>query len=104
LVLVVADEGSCCGSLLRLRTMPEPTKRRIMNNELTSQLSNGILSAIIALLFLAILSMLIGYRFITRELVKIGMKKGDAKALGRAVTVMTFLTLGAAYLKFFVLN
>lgn len=75
-----------------------------MNNEFISQLSNGILSAIIALLFLAILSMLFGYRFIAKELVKIGMKKGDAKALGHAVTVMTFLTLGAVYLKIFVLN
>jgi len=75
-----------------------------MDNEFISQLSNGIISAIIALLFLAILSMLFGYRFIAKELIKIGMKKGDAKAMGHAVTVMTFLTLGAVYLKFFVLS
>lgn len=75
-----------------------------MNNEFISQLSNGILSAIIALLLLAALSMLFGYRFIAKELIKIGMKKGDAKAMGHAVTVMIFLTLGALYLKFFVLN
>ena len=75
-----------------------------MDNEFISQLSNGIPSMIITLIFLSILSMLIGYRFIARELIKIGMKKGDAKALGHAVTVMTFLTLGAVYLKFFVLN
>ena len=75
-----------------------------MDNEFISQLSNGIPSMIITLLFLAILSMLIGYRFIAKELIKIGMKKSDAKAMGHAITVMTFLTLGAVYLKIFVLN
>lgn len=75
-----------------------------MSNEFISQLSNGIISTIIALLFLTVLSMFFGYRFIAKQLVKIGMKKGDAKALGHAVTVMTFLTLGAVYLKFFVLS
>lgn len=75
-----------------------------MRKEFITQSGNEILSAIIALLFFAILSMLFGYRFIAKELIKIGMKKGDAKTLGHAVTVMTFLTLGAVYLKFFVLN
>ena len=75
-----------------------------MNNEFISQLGNQILSIIIALFLLSIISMLFGYRFITKKLVKSGMKKGDAKAIGHTITVMTFLTLGAVYLKFFVLN
>ena len=104
LVLVVADAWSCCGSVLRLQIPPEPTKRRIMNNEFISQLNNRILSAIIALLFLASLSMLFGYRFIAKELIRIGMKKGDAKALGQATASLIFLLLAGIYFKFVALG
>lgn len=75
-----------------------------MHNEFLSQLGSGLISAIIALLFTAMLSMLIGYRIVAKHLVQKGMKKGDAKALGQATASLLFLLLAGIYVKFAILG
>jgi hypothetical protein len=81
----------------------QPTDK-YMHNELISNLTNNLLSTVISLFFVAIISMVIGYRIIARRLKNNGMKKGDALAIGQAVTVFIFVTIGYLYLKLFVLS
>ena len=80
----------------------QPTDNN-MHNELISSLTNGLLRTVIALFFAAIISMLIGYRVVAKRLTNNGMKKGDALAIGQAIAVLLFVTLGYLNLKFFVL-
>ena len=81
----------------------QPTGHQ-MHNELIGQLTSGILPAIVVLFCFAVISMFVGYRVVAKRLAQRGMKKGDARAIGRTTASILFLLIAGIYFKLFVLN